>query len=171
MNIIEELLRIKQFRETRARAEVMTQTGKFSIASTQLEDACRQLRNHIDFAGRQENALFGDMIGRLVSVRAIEIVRAEVNVMKEQTDRLDASRELADKTVITEKTALSDARSALYKAEQNSAKFIELVRIHTDAAFKLAEKKQDQEMEEVASGHRRSDDWQGASRASEEDGI
>ncbi|MCY0387283.1 YscO family type III secretion system apparatus protein [Robbsia sp. Bb-Pol-6] len=149
MSIVDDVLRIKQFREAQAELALRRQRLRV-VQANAARDAARDERDvHRAFAAEEEVRLFGDLLGRLVQVRSIENVRSRVGALAGEDMRLDGELSGAEGVLDEARGVLEQCRLAQRQAEQRRETFTELVRRHTGAARREAERREEGELEEM----------------------
>lgn len=149
MSIVDDVLRIKRFREAQAELALHRQRQVFAQAHD-ARDAARAERDaYRAFAAAEEVRLFGDLLGRLVCVRAIDDVRVEVGALAGETVRREDRLSGAEGALDAARAGLERCRAAQRQAEQRRETFAELVRRHTGAARRAAERREEGELEEM----------------------
>lgn len=149
MSIVDDVLRIKRFRETQAELALLRQRQRVAQAHD-ARDAARAGRDaHRAFAAAEEIRLFGALLGQLVQVRSIESVRSQIGVLTGEDARLEEELLSAASVLDDARVGLERCRLALRQAEQRRETFTELVRRHTGAARREAEQREEGELEEM----------------------
>lgn len=149
MEVIKDLVRIKIFREEKAELAMLKAKAKLISAEEALDNARKVLRKHKEDCIAREKALYDDLCTRLVLLKDINSVTLDIQLMAEETTRLDEIVEKAkeDRDIASEELA---AAKAIHRdAVQMRQKFTEIEDVID--AEKLAElmRKEDSEMEEV----------------------
>jgi type III secretion protein O len=150
MEVIKDLVRIKIFREEQAELAMLKAKTKLLSAEEALDNARKVLRQHKEDCIAREKELYDDLCRRLVLLKDINSVTLDIQLMTEETTRLDEivekSKELRD--VASED--LAAAKAVHRDAVQMRQKFTEIKEVID--AEKLAEltRKEDIEMEEVS---------------------
>jgi len=149
MEVIKDLVRIKIFREEKAELAMLKAKAKLMSAEDDLDNARKVLRKHKDDCIAREKELYDDLCTRLVLLKDINSVTLDIQLMAEETTRLDEIVEKAkeDRDIASEELA---AAKAIHRdAVQMRQKFTEIEDVIN--AEKLAElmRKEDIEMEEV----------------------
>lgn len=160
MNILDELLTIKKFREDQAEIIVMQKRLDHAEAISAEAEAVRCLESHQKQAIEKEKKLFDELQGSLVKITEIEDVRAYIAKLALQTEKLQENCLQANQQVALALQAVEEARNVLKRAEKVTEKFITLVNLQDEAAFAEAERREDLELEEAAAVARERDEWQ-----------
>ncbi len=149
MEVIKDLVRIKIFREEKAELAMLKAKAKLMTAEDELDNARKVLRKHKEDCVAREKELYDDLCTRLVLLKDINSVSLDIQLMAEETTRLDEIVEKAkeDRDIASEELA---AAKAIHRdAVQMRQKFTEIKDVID--AEKIAEllRKEDIEMEEV----------------------
>ena len=149
MGTLDGLLRIKEFREGKAEREVMRAKLAVDAAQIALERAHAELVEYLDQCQQRENALYRDLMSRIVHKSDLDDVEAEIKLMKEEVPVYQSAINDAEQALANAEQTLVDARLAHQEAIRMREKFTELVviegREHAIEALRLEE----MEMEEV----------------------
>jgi type III secretion protein O len=149
MDVINDLVRIKIFREEKAELAMLKAKAKLIEAEEALGHARKVLREHKEHCISREKALYDDLCSRIVLLKDINSVTLDIDLMGEETLRLEQGLE----NIKTERNNASDeldeAKKVHRSAVQMREKFTEIK--ETIDAEKLAEllQKEDLELEEV----------------------
>lgn len=160
MQIFQELLSIKTFREGKAELEVRRQRHVLLDAQTHLQAMSDQLARYRLFAVDEEKRLYTELCARVVRLRDIEDVQLSVVGLRDQERRHEEAEAQARKTEQAEQQRLEEAKLRHQEAARMKQKFVEFARIHAEAQIKELERKEDAEMEEVAETRRDRADWE-----------
>ena len=159
MKAFKELLSIKTFRETKAELAVLKQRRVFLSADEQRDLDAKTLDDFRVYAQAHERALYEDLCRRVVRLRDLEEVQQEVVVLQTGERKREADLTRSEETRTLEQQHLDAAREGHHQASRMKQKFVELVQIYSDEAFKLFERNEDAEMEEIAELRRERIDW------------
>ena len=149
MEVIKDLVRIKIFREEKAELAMLKAKTKLLIAEESLDNARKVLRKHKEDCIAREKELYDDLCTRLVLLKDINSVTLDVQLMAEETTRLDDDVEKSKEARDVASEDLAAAKAVHREAVQMRQKFMEVKDVID--AEKLAElmRKEDLEMEEV----------------------
>jgi hypothetical protein len=149
MEVIKDLVRIKIFREEKAELAMLKAKTKLLIAEESLDNARKVLRKHKEECIAREKELYDDLCTRLVLLKDINSVTLDVQLMAEETTRLDDDVEKSKEARDVASEDLAAAKAVHREAVQMRQKFMEVKDVID--AEKLAElmRKEDLEMEEV----------------------
>ena len=150
MHLIDELLKIKSLRESRAQLALVRERLAFARTQQARDDAQHVWETQSETAREREETLFGAMIGALRRVREIEDTRWEVQSMRQETQRLGGLAEQADHALARARATLDDVRDTARRAERAKEKFVDLSHRYAGIAAREAQRVEDLEMEEVA---------------------
>jgi hypothetical protein len=149
MEVIKDLVRIKIFREEKAELAMLKAKAKLMSAEDDLDNARKVLRKHKEDCVAREKELYDDLCTRLVLLKEINSVALDIQLMAEETTRLDEIVEKAkeNRDIASEELAAAKARHR--DAVQMRQKFTEIKGVID--AEKIAElmRQEDIEMEEV----------------------
>ncbi|MBB1625138.1 YscO family type III secretion system apparatus protein [Achromobacter sp. UMC71] len=160
MNVFDELLAIKRFREGQAEIAVSRQRLRQAEADAARQASEQALADFRDAAERRERDMYRDLCSRVVRVREIENVLQGVAGLREGERQCEAAVERAAQRLQEESQALADSRARHQQAVRLTGKFVELASIHLAEHLKAAEHKEDMEMEEAATLSRDREDWE-----------
>jgi type III secretion protein O len=149
MEVIKDLVRIKIFREEKAELAMLKAKTKLLHAEEALDNARKVLRKHKEDCIAREKELYDDLCTRLVLLKDINSVTLDVQLMAEETTRLDEDVEKYKEARDVASEDLAAAKAVHRDAVQMRQKFMEVKDVID--AEKLAElmRKEDLEMEEV----------------------
>ena len=149
MEVIKDLVRIKIFREEKAELAMLKAKAKLISAEEALDNARKVLRKHKEDCIAREKELYDDLCTRLVLLKDINSVTLDVQLMAEETTRLDEEVEKSKEAREVASEDLAAAKAVHRDAVQMRQKFMEVKDVID--AEKLAEliRKEDLEMEEV----------------------
>ncbi len=148
MGILADLLRIKKFREQKAERALIHARQELLTAEEKLSEAKHKLKEFRIKSALKEKELYDDLCKRMVSVRELDNVKVDIELMKERDDEL--AKELAHKEELRvlshekERSALEDYNSAARLRE----KFDQILANTKDLEAVEEEKIQDAEIEE-----------------------
>lgn len=151
MEVINDLVRIKIFREEKAELEMLKAKAKLIEAEQVLDNARKVLRKHKEDSIKREKDLYDDLCTRLVLMKDINSVTLDIQLMAEETTRLDEIVEKSKEERDVASENLSVAKGLHRDAVQMRQKFTEIKEvIDTEKRDELI-RKEDLELEEVAS--------------------
>ena len=161
MAMVDELLFIKEFRERKAETELQKSRARLGVAAQSERQAEQTLQEHIDRAWAEELRLYAELCARIVKPREIADVQQHVAQMRVEEmahqQRLEQAQE-------QHKAAQDDFQLSTRKMREASTareKFVELARTHHMLVAREAERKEDLELEELASVVREREEWGG----------
>jgi hypothetical protein len=149
MEVIKDLVRIKIFREEKVELAMLKAKAKLISAEEVLDNARKVLRKHKEDCIAREKELYDDLYTRLVLLKDINSVTLDVQLMAEETTRLDEEVEKSKEARDVASEDLAAAKAVHRDAVQMRQKFMEVKDVID--AEKLAElmRIEDLEMEEV----------------------
>lgn len=150
MSIFDEILSIKNFRESRAELAMLKQRTVLAEAIVARDEAEKRLAAFIEEALRLERDLYKDLCSRLVRLRDIENVQMEVVDLRHREHSYEESLVKSEQTRTAEEQRLDEAKQGHQQAVIMKQKFVELLDVYNDEYMKQAERAEDAEMEEVA---------------------
>lgn len=160
MSVFNDLLAIKRFRESQAELAVARQRQLLAEAERLREEARERLEKFRAWAKQREREMYGDLCSRVVRVREIEDVLQGVAGLRQGESQHATQVEEADAQAQRTAEALARSRQDHRDAVRMTEKFVELAQVHWDEHLKEVERKEDLEMEEVASIRRDMEDWE-----------
>lgn len=171
MEVLNDLLRIKVFREVQAERTLAKARQQLAEARHALREAEKNLNTFRHESLQREKALYSDLCSRLVVLREIEDVRTDIELMKEKAERLagqvEEARRILDEAAEQAEQARLEHRDAVRMRE----KFDELVRLERAELESEQSRFEELEMEEAAAGRfafrRKSDEPDGSAVAAE----
>lgn len=166
MEVLNDLLRIKVFREARAERELAKARHQLAEARRAFREAEETLASFLEDSNQREKAMFADLCARQVLLRDIEEVRLDIALMKEQADRLaeqvDAAQQALDEASAQAEQMRLAHRDAVRMREKFDELALEARRELEDELVRFEEL----EMEEAAAGRHA---FQGKAAADEAD--
>ena len=150
MGMVHQLLYIKDFHQKKA--EMTLQSARMAMQQAkQQEDLAREtLASFQEHAQREELAWFDDLCSRVVKVRDIQKVQADVAQLRATENDHVQSWQLAQQQHVHASDSHQQANSAKKEADKVREKFIELVRLQDQSDANEAERKEELELEELA---------------------
>jgi type III secretion protein O len=148
--MINQLLRIKTFREKKAETEMLK--SKVALAKAQSDEAQAQrvLQEYKEQATREEHRLYTELCSRVVRLREITRVQEEVVCLKlGEMARQDALAS-AQKVHLNALDVFQSSSDIYRTACAARQKFDELLRVETARVDKEFEQKEESELEELA---------------------
>lgn len=159
MPMVDDLLFIKRFRETKAETELQKSRAAVVLAQKAEKAAERALDEFVHFASAQEKAWYEDLCSRLVKLREIENVQQDVAGLK-QTELKHV--ETLDTRKVEHVQAVRQMEESVVRMRDASVarqKFVELARNFHALAAREQERKEELELEELASIRRDREEW------------
>lgn len=160
MSFFRELLRIKNFRETKAELNVGKQRGVLAQAVSHEETSQEKLRRFQAYAVEHERAMYADLCSRIVKLSAIEDVQLAVVGLRDQEQQHQKTLEEAEKDRQAQARRMVELRQIHSDAQRAKQKFVELAQVFADEKIKEFERKEDAELEEVAELRRDRTEWE-----------
>jgi len=149
MNVVGDLLRIKEFRENRAEMEVARTSHVLQEATRALERARNELDEFRNSCDRRERELYADMCSRLVRLTDINDLMLTVSQMQEDVRGHEGHVSTAVDTRKTAVEGLAQARQGHQLAVRSREKFSEL-KIVDDTDLRLEQQRaEDLEIEDI----------------------
>ncbi len=149
MNILADLLRIKEFRQDKAELEVARLRDRLAQATTALAVARNELAAYRIECDRNERALYADLCSRPVRLSDLDDVKLECDSMRENTRAHEAKVAEAEAAREAAAEQLKNARLEYQVATRNREKFFELDCMSDLERLREASRIEDLEMEEV----------------------
>ena len=148
--MINQLLRIKTFREKKAETEMLK--SKVALAKAQADEAQAQraLQEYIEQAMREEHRLYAELCSRVVRLREITRVQEEVVCLKLGEQARQDALASAQKVHLNALDVFQSSADLYRIACSARQKFDELLRIETARVDKELEQKEESELEELA---------------------
>ncbi|MGI4847197.1 MAG: type III secretion system stalk subunit SctO [Janthinobacterium lividum] len=149
MEVIDDLLRIKKFREQKAELALAKARGAVAQALAALEKARADLAECEASCDRRQRALYADLLSRLVLRAEIDAVMVDVEEMKRE---IQAAEEVVEKKKVARDEAekkLEAARVHHHEAMRGREKFTELSSLAGLERLALEQRKEDHELEEA----------------------
>ncbi len=152
VDLLNNLLRIKLFREEMAERELAKARERLRQATEALKTAMEALRDFQKESLQREKAMYADLCSRLVVLREIDDVRTDIELMKEKLTRLNEQVEEKEKGREEAANEAEQARLVHRDAVRMREKYSELLKtIEEEHEIELA-RLEDIEMEEAAAG-------------------
>jgi type III secretion protein O len=161
MAMVDELLFIKEFRERKAETDLQKSRARLGVAAQSERSAEQVLQAHIEQSLAEELRLYADLCARIVKPRDIANVQQDVADMRTQEMAHQQNLETAQQQ---HRVAQDDFQMSTRKMREASTareKFVELARTHHMLVAREAERKEDLELEELASVVREREEWGG----------
>lgn len=150
MSTFDDMLSIKRHRESEAQRHFLACQREHQEAEQRHADAQQELFRFQETARQRELDMYAELCKRAVRRQDIEHVYACIATLREQEHQhrarlaqLDEERERAREVKI-------EAQEQYREAGRNTEKFIELVRLHSLEEALENERREDNDMEEVA---------------------
>jgi type III secretion protein O len=145
MNVVGDLLRIKEFRENRAEMEVSRTRHALQEATKALERARHELQEFRTSCERRERELYADMCSRLVRLTDLNDLMLTVQDMQEDIRSHEGHVTTADDARKSAAENLDQARQGHKLAIRAREKFSELALV--DDADRVAEQQRAEDLE------------------------
>lgn len=159
--MVDELLFIKRFRETKAETELKKSRGELVLAQQAEHEAEQALDQYLAWAAAQEQAWYDDLCSRLVKLREIAAVQEEIVLLKAGERDHRANLETRRKSHEEAREQMDLSMRRMREASTAREKFVELARNFHWLAAVEQERKEELELEELASVRRDREDWEG----------
>ena len=160
MAMVDDLLFIKRFRETKAETELQRSRASLVLAQTAERDAEVALNKFSQFAVAQEQAWYADLCSRLVKIRDIAQLHGDIAELRaterSHEETLGVRKEEHQAARVTFDQSVENMRDASVARQ----KFVELARNFHLLAAREQERKEELELEELASIRREREDWE-----------
>lgn len=150
MEVIKDLVRIKIFREEKAELAMLKAKTKLITAEDALDNAKKVLRKHKNECIAREKELYDDLCTRLVHLKDINSVTLDIQLMGEETNRLDEIVEKSKEQRDIASEELAVAKATHRDAVQMRQKFTEIKDVIDEEKLAELMLKEDLEMEEVS---------------------
>lgn len=160
MAMVDDLLFIKRFRESKAETELQKSRAALVLAQKAERQAEQALDDYIAFAIAQEKAWYDDLCSRLVKLREIATVQEDVAGLKQGERSHRDEVEERRKAHLEANQQLDHSLQRMRDASTARQKFVELARNFHWLAAREQERKEELELEELASIRREREDWE-----------
>ncbi len=151
MAMVDQLLFIKEFREQQAETALQKSRLALADARRQEELAQQELERFIAQAREDELSWYRELCSRVVKLRDIESVQTDVAILRAQEAARAQQRDAAVTHREQAQSSFSQATQHMKEASTARNKFEEMARQHHALVAKEAERKEDLELEELAS--------------------
>jgi type III secretion protein O len=158
--MIEDLLFIKTFRERKAETELQKSRATLVLAQVAEKQAQSSLDEYIAYATQQEQQWYEGLYARLVKPRDIMAVHQDVAILRAEERAHEEDLAQAKHKHNQALDHMHQSTVNLREASTARQKFVELARAHHLLAAQEAERKEELELEEVASIRREREDWE-----------
>jgi len=159
--MLNELLRLKRYREDKAEMAVSTCRFGLQEASRYREQAKASLIEYRSWSCEREREMYAEVCRRIVRLRDLEYLKEDVvglhikeRSLEEQLATAKVKEEQADK-------ALAEARQNHRTASRAREKFVQLVSVQAEEIRLEGERKEDVETEDLYAIRRDREDWEG----------
>ncbi len=161
MTMLDELLRLKVYREEKA--EMGLARCRFALAEvTRRTDRARDtLTGYQRWSVERELGLYGALYGRLVRARDLEHLREDVVVLRSKERTLKESLEKVEVEHGQAEVAARESRAVHEQASRTREKFVQLVSVQSEEIRLETERREDIELEELYVIRRDREDWEG----------
>ena len=150
MDVIDDLLRIKIFREEEAELDLLKKKHDLSLKEKQLLKARSELEEYKKYSQNKEIELYEDLCSRLVVQKDIDNVSIEIQLMKDELskheEQVDSAKEHRNEAAL----AVNQAKIVHQEAVRMREKFMEIRKIQESERKIELDRIEDIEMEEVA---------------------
>jgi Type III secretion protein YscO len=133
---VRQMLRLREQREQRARAELEHRRAEHAAAAEAAERASSALTLQMVIRRTQEARLYRDMLGRALSPRDIERVGSRLSTFKEQVAHAAGQVEAAGRAAAAAEAAVDGVRSRFRTALQARHRWQEIL-VRTETAAQL----------------------------------
>ncbi len=147
---IRPLLRIKMLRADRAEEEQRRRRALLAAALGAAQAAERALQDWRVEMPRREEAIYAEVIGRVVSRDALDDVKERVVQLRAHERLLEQRLEDAQRAVHEAEKAAEEAAARALRARRDVSKFEEIIAVLRRAGLAEAERREDLELEEFA---------------------
>jgi type III secretion protein O len=151
MDVVQDLLRIKLFREQQAERALLKARAELAEATEHLKQRQVAMKEFSEESIQREKSLYADLCSRLVFLKDIENVRIDIDLMKEKAielkNQVDAADQKRNECIEREAAALLVHIHAVRARE----KFDELLKSFKEEVDAVNNHKEELEMEEAAS--------------------
>lgn len=161
MDMINELLFIKKFREHKAETEMQKSRARLAIAVQAEKDAQQTLTDYIAHATAEELRMFTDLCTRIVKLSDINDVHAAMAILKFQEQTHQQELQNSQEQHVQAREVFDGDMRKMREASTAREKFVELAQNFHTIAAREAERKEELELEEVASVVREREEWSG----------
>jgi type III secretion protein O len=158
--IVDDLLFIKRFRETKAETELQKSRAAVVLAQKAEDDAEATLREFVAFAERAEESWYRDLCSRLVKTREIAQVQQDVAGLRQTESEHENTLEARKSEHQSALDHMGVCIQSMRDASVARQKFVELARNFHFLAARELERKEELELEELASIRRDREDWE-----------
>lgn len=159
MAMIDELLFIKEFREDKAEKELQKARLALQEARLNAQRANEALQTFQQQAEESELAWYRALCSRLVTVRDIANVQEDVAMLRQTELEYQQALHAAEQQHTQAQTLQNQANQQMRDASKAREKFTELARNHHWIVNQEAQRKEELELEEVASIGRKNPEW------------
>lgn len=149
MEVINDLLQIKKFREQKAEVALAKASHALEAAVAALNRSRDDLSACRSKCDRRQRALYADLCSRLVVRGDIDAVLAEVDIMKQEISRAEEVVEVKKQQRDQASERVDEARKLHQLAMRGREKFTELADQAGLVATLVAQRKEETELEEV----------------------
>ena len=150
MGMVHQLLFIKDFHQKKAEMALQTARMSLQAAKHQEEQANNTLATFQEHAKREELSWFEDLCSRLVKVRDIQMVQADVAQLRATENMHLQNLQQAQQHHMQASDTHQEANHAKKEADKVREKFTELVRLQDLTDANEVERKEELELEELS---------------------
>jgi len=146
--VLQDLLRVREFRETAAGSEVKKKKSRFDHAQRTVTEKEKALSDYHTWRLEKEDSLYDEIANRLVTLKDLDDLKMNIALLREKETALENDLLEAQKALNLAAEELEEAKDAFRLAIREKRKIEEHKTIWIGEAVKEEERAQDKEMEE-----------------------
>ena len=146
--VLEDLVRIRRLREDRAQREVVKRRHDVEKAFQLLVERKQQLSDYTGWRLEKEELLYGRVRNKVISLKDLDDLRAEVSFMRDQEAALAKAVQDAEAELRTAREGLERAKADYHLAVKESRKIDEHKTLWVAETNKEEEQAAEKEMED-----------------------
>jgi len=160
--ILEDLLRIRGWREEKAQREVTKKKLALDQALQLAAARRKSLSDHVHWRLQTEDRLYREIEGKSVQLRDLEDIKLKVALMREDEAAHEKALQESEGAATTAGKALEEARSLYRLAVKETRKVEEHKKVWLAEALKGEEREAEKELEDFVPRSEQSDEEWGA---------
>ena len=160
MTMLDELLRLKVYREDRAEMSLARCRLVLAEVTKRTDEARETLVSYRRWSAEHELGLYGAIYGSRVRVRDLEYLREDVVILRLRERTLDESLAKVETERVQADSAVRESRAVHERATRTREKFVQLVNVQSEEIRLETERKEEVELEDLYAIRRDREDWE-----------
>ena len=145
---LEDLLRVRNFREDNAANELTRRRRAVEQAEQLVQQRKRELEEYIQWRINREEELYREVMQKPVQLKALDDLKQDIQLLREKEHLYEERIREAEKAVVQAKEALDQAQADYQAAVRDRQKIDEHKGIWAQETAKINEANQEKELED-----------------------